>query len=65
MEANKQRLVRAAIVARYGTQRKFARVLGKSDSHVSCIVRGRRRLGEQERYAWECLLGKEVASCVR
>lgn len=37
------------ILARYGSQTRFVRALGKSDDWISCIIVGRRDPSEQDK----------------
>lgn len=48
-----------AIVARYGSQRRFAEeALGRHESHVSRVVNGRENLTVEEQGVWAKLLGR-------
>lgn len=49
-----------AIVARYGSQRRFAEeALGRHESHVSRVVNGRENLPLEDQKRWASLLGRE------
>jgi plasmid maintenance system antidote protein VapI len=48
-----------AITIRYGSQRKFAEVLGRHESHVSRVITGRENLTDDDQKDWAKLLGKE------
>lgn len=49
------------ILARYGSQTKFARDLGKTDDWLSCIITGRRDPTEQDKELIISKLGIDYA----
>lgn len=52
MSSNPNWLLKSLITARYGTQADFAQEIGRVQSFVSEVVRGRRELNAQERQRW-------------
>jgi len=56
------RVLKSKIIERFGSQGDFALKAGINESVVSQVIRGRRKLNEDERGRWARILktGKEV-----
>ena len=54
--------LKAAIVEKFGCQRRFAAKLDVDPSIVSFVVNGRRSLSEDEKRRWESLLKIKIAA---
>ena len=48
------------IIQRFGTQSDFAPVIGKGETYVSKIIRGRRALDPEAKKKWAQVLGCKV-----
>ena len=48
--------LKAAIVAKCGTQTAFATFVGRADSYISEVIRGRRNPSAEERHSWALIL---------
>ena len=49
------------IKKKYGKQYRFAQAMGKGDSHVSLVIRGRRNLSPEDKKKWAEALDKTVS----
>lgn len=64
MSKNK-RLIKAAIMAKYGSQADFAEVLGIDETMVSKLIHGRRPFKPGQREKWAILLDRSIDDLFR
>ena len=56
--------LKGKIVEKFGTQFEFSKAVNDHESNVSRVIRGRRKLGDEDRKTWADVLGEELTAAL-